>query len=69
MELIMSIDSHLGPALKTGKFVADSAGAAFAPLEQPDPKFIKPHPKHFVDPMNLREIKKKLREDPDYYDK
>ena len=69
MELIQSIDRQLGPALKAGKLVADSAGAAFAPLEEPDAARVKPHPKHFVAPMTLREIKKKLREDPDYYDK
>lgn len=69
MELIQSVDKQLSPALRAGKFVADSAGAAFAKLEEPDPTRMKPNPKRFVAPMNLHEIKKKLREDPDYYDK
>ncbi len=70
MDIVDRVDQHLddNSLLSTEKYLADATMTAFTRLDKPmDPAKVVPNPKRFVKPMTLREIRKKLSEEPDYF--
>jgi hypothetical protein len=70
MELTEELDAHIDkiPEINAERYIADATVTAFTRLDKTlNPERVVNNPKRFVKPMTLRDIKRKLDEDPEYF--